>query len=535
MDEPQTQPAEPAGIPFKAETRQLLDILIHSLYTEREIFVRELLSNASDALTRMDFELLTNREVANPDLELAIRIIPDKENNTLTIQDTGIGMTAAELAENLGTIAHSGARKFMEAVQENGKAAANLIGQFGVGFYSAFMVAESIRVTSRSYQPEAEAAAWTSAGNDTYTITPAEKAERGSSVTIHLKEDAREYVEESRLREIIRKHSDFVPFPIYIGDGSEQVNRRSALWRQTPREVTENETIEFYKQLTLDFEAPLTYAHMVVDAPVQMYALLYIPSSPERNMFALRKEDGLKLYARKVLIQEYNKTLLPEYLGFVQGVVDSEDLPLNVSREAVQSNKVMAQLKKLVTSKVLDTLKKLAKDDAEKYAQFWKAYSRYIKQGIAIEPAEPTELYSLLRFHTLLHPDELISLEAYIAQMQPGQEDIYYILGDDERSVVHSPHLDVVQHYKYDVLILTDPVDPFMLVRLHEYQDHKIVNVANAKLELPAGEEKENVEETDHLPAGASASLVERFKVSSASRWRTCAQPSVSPARQPAW
>ncbi len=534
MDETQTTPAEPAGIPFKAETRQLLDILIHSLYTEREIFLRELLSNASDALTRLDFELLTNREIANPDLELAIRVIPDKENHTLTILDTGIGMTASELAENLGTIAHSGARKFMEAVQENGKAAANLIGQFGVGFYSAFMVAESIQVTSRSYKPEAEAAAWTSTGNDTYTITPAEKTERGSRVTIHLKEDALEFAEESRLREIIRKHSDFIPFPIYIGDSSEQVNRRSALWRQTPREVNADEYTEFYKQLTLDFEAPLTYAHMVVDAPVQMYALLFIPSSPERGMFTLRKEDGLKLYARKVLIQEYNKTLLPEYLGFVQGVVDSEDLPLNVSRESVQSNKVMAQLKKLVTSKVLDTFKKLAKDDPEKYAQFWKAYSRYLKQGIAIEPAEPTELYPLLRFHTLHEPEAWLSLDEYIAQMQPGQEDIYYILGDDERSVVHSPHLDVVQHYNYDVLILTDPVDPFMLVRLHTYLEHKLVNVASADLTLPAGEADKNTDEITRLPAEASANLVERFKNQLGGRVtdvRTTERLSSSPAR----
>ncbi|HWQ83875.1 MAG TPA: molecular chaperone HtpG [Anaerolineales bacterium] len=512
MDKPQTTPADPAGIPFKAETRQLLDILIHSLYTEREIFLRELLSNAADALTRLDFELLTNRDVADPDLELAIRVFPDKENKTLTIQDTGIGMTATELAENLGTIAHSGARKFMEAVQESGKAAANLIGQFGVGFYSAFMVAESIQVTSRSYLPVADAAAWTSTGSDTYTITPAEKAERGSTVTVHLKEDALEFADESRLREIIRKHSDFIPFPIYIGDGTEQVNKRSALWRQSPREVKEEEYTEFYKQLTLDFEAPLTSAHMVVDAPVQMYALLFIPSSPERSMFSLRKEDGLKVYARKVLIQEYNKTLLPEYLGFVQGVVDSEDLPLNVSRESVQSNKVMAQLKKLVTSKVLDTLKKLAKDDPEKYAQFWKAYSRFIKQGIAIEPAEPTGLYPLLRFRTLHQPEELVSLDEYITHMQAGQEDIYYILGDDERSVVHSPHLDVIQHYNYDVLILTDPVDPFMLVRLHEYQGHKLVNVANADLTLPAVEAEKDAQETSRLPADASASLVERFK-----------------------
>ncbi len=313
---------KPTPISFKAETRQLLDILIHSLYTEREIFLRELVSNASDALTRMDFELLTNREVLDPDTPLSIRILPDAEANTLTIQDTGIGMTAEELVDDLGTIARSGAREFLKAAQSSGKNVSDLIGQFGVGFYSAFMVAEWIRVTSRSYRKDAQAATWYCTGEDTFTVEPAEKATRGTEVVIKLKEDAKEFTEEQALHEIIRKHSDFVPFPIYLGDKDEQANRQTAIWRQQPREVEQKDYDEFYQQLTLDFEPPLAHAHMVVDAPVQMYALLYFPSKAERSPFALRKEDGLKLYARKVLIQEYNRDLLPEYLWFVQGVVD---------------------------------------------------------------------------------------------------------------------------------------------------------------------------------------------------------------------
>ena len=509
-DNPQTSTPQPVA--FKAETRQLLDILIHSLYTEQEIFLRELISNASDALTRVDFEILTNREVLDPDVELAIRIVPDTEAHTITISDTGIGMTAEELAENLGTIAHSGARSFMEAIKELGKSAGDLIGQFGVGFYSAFMIAEWIRVTSRSYLPEAQAATWYSTGADTFTIEPAERAERGTTVTIKLKSEADEYLQENRLKEIVKRHSDFIPFPIYIGESKEQTNRQTALWRQSPREVEEKSYDDFYQQLTLDFEAPLAYTHMVVDAPVQMYALLFIPSSPERSMFSLRKEDGLKLYARKVLIQEYNKALLPEYLGFVQGVVDSEDLPLNVSRESVQSNRVMAQLKKLVTSKVIDSLKKLAQDDPEKYATFWKAYDRHIKQGIAIEQNEPDMLYPLLRFRTNKQPDQWTSLDEYVERMQPEQKNIFYLMGDDQHSVLQSPHLDVVKRYDYEVLLLTDPVDAFMLVRLNQYNEKPLANVASAELELPEAAETEPEQEASGLSEDVSASLTERFK-----------------------
>lgn len=512
MNAAHDQEAVSQPIPFKAETRQLLDILIHSLYTEREIFLRELVSNASDALTRIDFEILTNREVLNPDADLTIRIKVDQEAKTLTVSDSGIGMNEAELIENLGTIAHSGAKAFIEAAQQGEKRLSDIIGRFGVGFYSAFMVAEWIRVVSRSYRLEDKAAAWFSKGDDVYSLEPAEKNERGTEVIIKLKEDAGEFLQENRLREIIGKHSDFIPFPIYIGDGKEQVNRQTAIWRQNPRKVEDKEYDDFYKQLTLDFEAPLAHAHMVVDAPVQMYAVLFTPAKRERGIFSLRKDDGLKLYAHKVLISEYSKDLLPEYFRFIQGVVDSEDLPLNVSRESVQSNRVMAQLKKLVTSKVTDMLKKLSVDKPEQYAQFWKEFGQYIKQGVAVEQTEPEALYPLLLFRSTHDQQAWVSLEEYVGRMKPEQEAIYYILGDDERSVLYSPHLDLVKKQGYEVLLLTDPLDAFMTVRLSEYKGKPLSNVANADLNAPEKEEDIPEEEGESLPENEQAGLLDRVK-----------------------
>jgi len=506
-----TDKTNPA-IPFKAETRQILDILIHSLYTDSEIFLRELISNASDALTRMKFESLTNREVVDPDIPLEIRIIPNKEEGTLTIIDTGIGMTADELTENLGTIAQSGARAFIEAAEEGIQDFSNIIGQFGVGFYSAFMVAEWIRVKSLSYQPNSEAASWYSTGSDTFTVESAVKDQRGTSVMIKLKEDAQEFTNEPRLKEIIKKHSDFVPFPIFIADQDDQTNQQTALWRQSPREVEEQQYKDFYRQLTLDLEPPVTHIHMVVDAPVQMYALLFIPPSPDRGIFSLRKENGLKLYSRKVLIQEYCKDLLPEYYGFVQGVVDSEDLPLNVSRESVQSTKVMANLKRLVTSKVTSTLTEIAKKDEDEYSKIWESYAPFFKQGVATEQNEPEKLYPLLRFHTTKHMDTWSSLDDYVARMNADQEDIYYIMGSDKRSAIRSPHLDVIRAHDYEVLFMTDPLDAFMLVRLKEYNEHPLTNVATADLELPEDEQEEIEGEESTQTPETYIPLIERFK-----------------------
>ena len=289
-------------------------------------------------------------------------------------------MTEAELIENLGTIAQSGARNFIKAVEEGQQKVSDIIGQFGVGFYSAFMIADTIRVVSRSYQPEADAAAWVSSGEDTFFIEPAEKNDRGTEVIITLKEDASEFTEEYRLREIILRHSDYVPFPIYLKDNPEQVNHQTALWRQAPHQVEKDEYEKYYRQFSMNFEAPITYTHMAVDAPVQMYALLFFPNTAERNIFSTRKQDGLKLYARKVLIQEYCQDLLPKCFRFVDGIVDSEDLPLNVSRESVQSTKVMEQLEKLVTSKVIDTLNKLGKDEPKKIRNLLEKFPSFYQR-----------------------------------------------------------------------------------------------------------------------------------------------------------
>ncbi|HNB51666.1 MAG TPA: molecular chaperone HtpG, partial [Anaerolineales bacterium] len=503
-------------IAFKAEIRQLLDILIHSLYSDREIFLREMVSNASDALNRLRFEMLTNRDVYQPDAELAITITADKDAKTITISDTGIGMTAQELTTNLGTIAQSGAREFIQAAKETQTNLTDIIGQFGVGFYSSFMVAESVRVVSRSYRPEAEAAQWDSSGGDTFTVVPAEKADRGTTITIHLKEDALEFADEWKLRQIVRKHSDFVAFPVYVGEGEnrQQANHVTSLWRQPAREVKPEEYEEFYKQLTLEIEKPLAHAHIVTDAPVQLYGLLFIPGTNQRGILSIRKEDGLKLYARKVLIQEYYKDLLPEYYRFVQGVVDSEDIPLNVSRELVQNNPVMARLKKILTGRVTTMLKSLAddKENPDKYLKFWETFGDHVKQGIAMEQTDRESLYPLLRFRSTAQPDKFSSLTDYVGRMKPGQTKIYYLIGDDPRSMARSPHLDYFRENGYEVILFTDIVDSFMLLGLQKYQDFDLQNVAAADLELPEADGNKPAEESTPMPDTDFSSLVDRFK-----------------------
>jgi HSP90 family molecular chaperone len=499
---------ESEAFSFKAETRQLLNILIHSLYKEREVFLRELLSNASDALNRLRFEMLTDPQVLDPAAELCIRVTADKEARLLTIRDTGLGMTRAEIIENLGTIAQSGARKFLEASREKQADLTNVIGQFGVGFYSVFMVAEWVRVTSRSSRPEAQAVSWYATGEDNFQVSPAEMPERGTKVEIKLKEDALEFAEEYRLKDIIHKHSDYIGFPIYLSDGKEPVNKQNSLWRTSKANVNEEQYKDFYRQATLDFEEPLMHIHMITDVPVQLYALLYIPRKAERGMFSLRKEEGLKLYSRNILIDDYNKDLLPEYLRFVQGVVDSEDLPLNVSRETVQATGLMAGLKKVLTNQVLKDLETLAAKETEKYVDFWKEFGGYLKQGVATSPAEAEKLYSLLRFKTNLHPEDWSSLDAYTGRMAPEQKTIYYLVGDDPRSVLRSPHLEAFETQGTEVLLLTDPLDSFMLMGLRKYKDLELKNAAQT--DLPKKDPDQAAGEK--LPQADFDALVERFK-----------------------
>ena len=500
----------PQQYTFKAETKQLLNILIHSLYKDREVFLRELLSNASDALNRLRFEMVTNQNILDSNVELQIRIKTDKDARMLIIQDTGIGMTKDEVIENLGTIAQSGARKFLDATKDKKVDFTQVIGQFGVGFYSVFMVAEWVRVTSRSFRPDANAVSWYATGEDNYEVSEADMSERGTRIEIKLKEDAAEFAEEFRLKNIIHKHSDYIGFPIYMGDGTEAVNKQTSLWRTSRQEIKEDQYKEFYRQTTLDFEDPLLHTHMVTDAPVQLYALLFIPAKAERGIFALRKEDGLKLYSRNILIDDYNKDLLPEYLRFVQGVVDSEDLPLNVSRETVQSSGLMPKLKKVLTNQVMRELELLAKNNAEKYHTFWQEFGPYLKQGVAANLAEADAIKPLLRFKTNLNPETWTSLEEYASRMKPEQKEIYYIIGEDPKSVLRSPHLDYFHSQGTEVLLLTDPMDSFMLMGLRKYKDLDLKNVAQA--DVDTAKQSTEQPDTEKISGDEFNTLIERFK-----------------------
>ncbi|MBE0688804.1 MAG: molecular chaperone HtpG, partial [Anaerolineae bacterium] len=449
--------------------------------------------------------------------ELFVEIKPDEDAGTLTISDTGIGMTHDDLVENLGTIANSGAKSFIEALKERqaeGASAQELIGQFGVGFYSVFMVADKVRVVTRSANVDEPAWAWESTGTDSYTIEPAEKETRGTDVILYLKDDAKEYLQPWKLKEIIRHHSNYVAFPIHVGDDEEPTNKQVAIWRQDSKEITDEQYEEFYKMLTLDFEAPSHRIHMRADSPMQFYALLYIPGSAEQSAFNLRREPGLKLYAHKVLIEDYNKELLPEYLQFVQGVVDSEDLPLAVNRESVQATRIMVNLKKTLTSKVLSELKRLMKSKPEVYRKIFLEFGRYIKQGLVASPADANDIMPLLLFKsTVTTGDELTTLGEYAARMVRGQNEIYYVIADDDIGAARSPHLDAFHRRAIEVLYLTDPVDPFMLMGLSEYEGYKLRNVDEADIDLSdVGELKEDEAQTQEpLPEDSFTAVRQRF------------------------
>jgi molecular chaperone HtpG len=499
---------------FKAEIQQLLNILVHSLYTEREIFLRELLSNASDALNRIQFEMLTDHDVLDRDAELAIRIDADKEARTITISDSGVGMTREEIAQDLGTIAHSGAAAFLKQLEQEERPSVELIGQFGVGFYSVFMVAEKVRIVSRSYRPDAQAVEWISDGGPNYQLRPANRAERGTQVEVKLKEEAAEFANTWRLEQIVRKHSNYVAFPIYIGDKEEAINHQTALWRQSPHEVTDEQYEEFYKHLTLDFAKPLLHTHLVSDAPVDVHSILYIPAKRERGFLSPRTDHGLQLYIHKVLIQEYNKDLLPNYFRFVEGIVESEDLPLNISRETVQSSPVARRIQKALVRKLIKELETLAENEPEKYTTFWNEFGPFIKEGVAtISPADPVakdSLMPLLRFHSTKSDGAMISLAQYVERMPDEQSTIYYVLGQDLKSVSHSPHLDYFKAHDIEVLYLVDPIDSFVAIALQEYDDKPLKNIDDAELELPEKDEDE-AEKTETVPEADFNRTIGRF------------------------
>ena len=477
---------------FKAEIRQVLNILVHSLYKDRDIFLRELISNASDALTRLHFEHLTNQDVLDRDVELAIHLNVETDENdkkVVIIKDTGIGMTDEELVRNLGTIAQSGAKEFLATVQQqdntSAKEIADVIGQFGVGFYSVFMVADRVDVISRSYKPDAAAARWTSDGGESFEVFPAEKPDRGTEIRVHLRDDAQEYGDNWKLKQIVKKHSDFVSYPIYV-DG-DQANRRESLWRRQPSQVENEEYNSFYQQLTLDFEEPLTTVHLHADAPVNVRALLYVPAKREQ-MFSSRTEPGVKLYSKNVLIQEYCPDLLPKWLEFVDGVVDSEDLPLNVSRETVQNNRLMRHLGETLKKRVIREIKRLENNEENAYDKFWNEFGRVLKEGLALDPESKEDILPLLRYKSSTSEGNLRSLDDYIESMPESQESIYYVLADTPTAAATSPHLDPFRTRDIEVLYWTDPLDSFISPLLNEYREKAFRNIDDAGLELPDAE-----------------------------------------------
>lgn len=491
------------AVPFRAEMRQLLHILTHSLYSDREIFLRELISNAADAINRVRFVQLTDSAVRDPELEPAITIAVDSDAHTITISDTGSGMTAEELAEHLGTIAKSGTKAMIDTLQAGQKG--DLVGQFGVGFYSAFVVADRVTVVSQSYLPDAPAAEWECDGNDTFVIRPAQRAERGTTITLFLKDDAHEFANEWKLKQIITKHSRYVPVPITVGD--EVVNDTKALWRVAPRNVEPGQYTDFYQQLTYEMDEPLLTVHVSTDAPIDLHAIVYVPAKRERGMIERRIEGNVALYSRRVLIQAETKEALPAWLRFMEGVVDSEDIPLNVSREMVQGSATLARIKKTLTGRVIKEINELAANNPEKFATFWSEFGIFFKEGIAVDPAAKDDITPLLRFHTSTSA-ELTTLAGYVSRMKPEQSEIYYLHANDLSSAKQSPHLDAVAERGLEALLLTDMVDPFMLQHIREFDGKKLRNLDDPEVVLPG--EAPTVAST--LSDDALVALVSGFK-----------------------
>lgn len=477
MSEVQTKKYE-----FKAEVKKLLDILVHSLYTSREIFLRELISNASDALDKVRFEITKGTDVLDKELPLEIKIDFDDKKNTITISDTGIGMSHDELITHIGTIAKSGSEEFLKQLSENKEAANNIIGRFGVGFYSVFMVAKEVVIKSKSFRKDELAVWWKSDGSGDYEIAELdEPIKRGTTIEIYLRDDAKEFADKYRLEGIIKRHSNFISFPIYLK--GEKINTIAALWREPKSSIKPEQYNEFYKFLTHDTEDPLEIIHTSVDAPIQFNALLFIPKKSYDFWRFNRDDYGLDLYVRRVLIQHQNKDLLPEYLSFVKGVVDSEDLPLNISRETLQENIIFTKIANSVTTNILLHLLKVAKENPERYSEFWKEHGRIFKLGY-MDFANADKYQQLLRFNSSACKDdkELISLDDYVSRVKKDQKEIYYAIGTNREAIDLNPHLEIFKAKGLEVLYLYDPVDEFVVTSIRKYKEFEFKSVDSVDL-----------------------------------------------------
>ncbi len=493
---------------YRAEMKQLLHLIVHSLYTHPEIFLRELISNASDALNKIRFRTLTDKNVLDAQSELKITITLDSKNKSFSIEDTGIGMTRQDLIDEIGTVAHSGTLEFLQKMQKEKKTVdANIIGQFGVGFYSVFMVADEVTIETRHANPDSKGYRWTSGGEGKYTIEETERQNRGTKISFKFKKEAEEFSEEYRVKEIITKYSNFVDFPIYLD--KEQVNRITALWQKSKSELKEDEVNEFYKFISNDFNKPLDYLHLTIEGAVNFKALLFFPETTPPMFFREDLEKTLQLYSNKIFIQDNAKELLPEYLRFLKGVVDTEDVPLNVSREWVQKSPVMAKIRNTLVSKVLGFLEDWSKNEPEKYKKLYQNFGSLFKTGVNTDFSNRDKIIELLRFETTVTDEgEVTSLKNYTSRMRENQNEIYYLSGDNKEIIRRNPNLEYFKKNDIEVLLLTDPMDIFIIPSITEYDKKPLKSIEKADLDLK--EDKKFKEES--LNENLSKSLISVFK-----------------------
>lgn len=497
---------------FQAEVSQVLHLVIHSLYSHKEIFLRELVSNASDALDKLRFRALTEPELYAGETALAIRIRADREKRTLTIEDNGVGMTEEELVADLGTVARSGSRDFLEQLAERGQKDARLIGQFGVGFYSAYLVADRVEVVSRAAGAGQVGHRWISEAKDTFTIAPDERAERGTSITIHLREDEKEFLDEWRLRDLVKRYSDYVSHPIQLlvtkGTGAEAkteyetVNRASALWQRPRSEITEEQYDEFYRHLahSPEGEKPLARAHFKVEGTQEFAGLLYVPRDKPFEMRFGMKHRGVRLYVKRVLVMEDCEEIVPEWLRFIVGVIDSDDLPLNVSREILQQSSAVRTIKKQLVKHALDALEALASERPDDYQVAWRAFGALIKQGVGSDFEYRDRLAKLLRYEST-GGEGLQSLADYVKRMKEGQDSIYYVIGESRKALEGAPHLEGLRKRGYEVLLMTDPIDEWATESLRTFEGKPLASAmrADLKIEVTDDEKKARQVETEAL------------------------------------
>lgn len=491
---------------FKAEMKQLLNIIVHSLYNHPEVFLRELISNSSDALNKARFGKLTDKDIVDPDADLEIRIEVDPKKDKFSIEDFGIGMTKEELINNIGTIASSGTLEFLRRIKEQ-KAAfeGNLIGQFGVGFYSVFMVADEVSVETRCADKASKGYLWKSTGEGNFTIEESDRKHRGTKISFKFKESAKEFAQDYRIKEIINKYSNFADFPILLN--GEKVNKVTALWHKKTDELKSQDLDEFYKFVSNDFEGPLGHLHMSIEGVVNFKALVFIPKTAPSDLMRLHNEKSLHLYANKILIQNDCKELLPEYLRFVKGVVDTTDLPLNISREVTQSSPEMLKIKSVIVSKILSFLESWAQSDKEKYAVFYKNFGPLLKVGINSDFENKDKIIGLLRFESSLRPKgELVSFKDYVQRMLSDQKEIYYLSGENREILERNPNLEYFNKHKIEVLFLTEPMDVFVVPSIPEYDKKHIVSIQKSDIDLKA---EEKIEKPDD---NLTKSLISLFK-----------------------